>query len=160
MNVIWRKNRGKLVEKIWLGHLRRGWRFLLLTINSKRLKSRHSSFLSFSLSLSKFSENLFVRFRSKEHFSSPSLLPRISSENLRNGDGVPSRQIQAGVLGRSIRRQNQHHHPLHVRQIRHHVSGPPISPPISILLFFFASNSRLWCLFSVFNAVIEFLAML
>lgn len=56
MNVIWRKNRGKHFEKIWLGHLRPGWRFLLLTINSKRLKSKHSS----SLSLSPNSQRIYL----------------------------------------------------------------------------------------------------
>lgn len=35
-----------------------------------------------------------------------------------DGSGFSPRQVQARVPGRSIRRKNQHHHPIHVRQVR------------------------------------------
>ena len=57
-------------------------------------------------------------------------------DNLKNGDGVPSRQIQACILGRSIRWQNQHHHSLHVWQIRYHLSGHCWSSLVDFFFFF------------------------
>lgn len=76
-------------------------------------------FLVLALSLS-----VFAARRKFERFRSTFLREKKGFNFSENGDGVPSRQIQARLLGRSIGWKNQHHHPLHVRQIRHHLSGP------------------------------------
>jgi len=48
------------------------------------------------------------------------------------GDGscVGARQVQARVPWGPVRRQDQHHHPLHVRQVRQHLPGttPRLGP--------------------------------
>jgi hypothetical protein len=44
-------------------------------------------------------------------------------EEARDGPRVGARQVQAGVPRRPVRRQDQHHHPLHVRQVRQHLPG-------------------------------------
>ena len=44
----------------------------------------------------------------------------------RGGDGtggVGAGQVQAGVPRRPVRGQDQHHHPVHVRQVRQHLPG-------------------------------------
>jgi len=70
-----------------------------------------------------------------------------------NGASVGSRKVQASVLGRSVRWQNQHHHSLHVRQIRQHLSGFLLSDPIvfslflaqSFSIFYKIKRSRFYC---------------
>jgi len=61
-----------------------------------------------------------------------------------NGASIGSRKVQASVLGRSVRWENQHYHSLHVRQIRQHVSGFLLSDPIVLLLFIAQSFSILY----------------
>lgn len=46
---------------------------------------------------------------------------------LTHGSGFGSRQVQVSVPGRSIRRKNEYHHSVYVRQIRQYLSGAGIS---------------------------------
>lgn len=95
--------RGKVCPE---ARLRRSWRFFLLAyVYKQEVKAKREFFLLPPLSSS---------FLSLDWDSD---LPR-------HGGGIASGQIQARVLGRPIRWQNQHHHSLHVRQIRCHLSGP------------------------------------
>jgi len=48
-----------------------------------------------------------------------------------DGTGVGARQVQARLPGGPVRRQDQHHHPLHVRQVRQHLPGTAARTPSS-----------------------------
>lgn len=134
IRVNWKNERAKLViEKVRaVVVVVTGWRFVVALIykvfalwnwNCNRwwwLSSSTAFSPSLRFSLSLFLSN-FERFRFRLDLS---LIRDTHSQTTKqkrkkNGNCVPSRQIQARFLRRSIGWQNQHHHSIHVWQIRH-----------------------------------------
>jgi len=108
------------------------WRFLVAYIKTKKSKMAciwsfihfFRLFLSvFFFFITNFSDIHSFIHSDLKNFIETERKKRNRSISLINGYGFTSRQIQARFLRRSIRWQNQYHHPLHVRQIRHHLSG-------------------------------------
>ena len=117
--------RGLQMKELTALFTRRIWRFCTLPLNIFILF--HQIFFCF---LSFFSSPLLLFCKYKTHTNKRDRQRERERERERervekkyqggkslnlHGDSFSSRQIQARVLGRSIRRQNQHHHPFHVR---------------------------------------------